>query len=89
MAAMLDFFQYNQISPKENLGPSVQTLEKNLKKRMNAIIAIIKDIEKTQTKPTVAILNALMEQPEPQKEPQLVEKKTFPEEENFWNIEPD
>ena len=89
MATMLDFFQYNQISPKENFGPSAKTLEKNLKKRLNAIIAILKDIEKTQTKPTMAILNALIEQAEPQKETQLMEKKNFPDEEYYWNVEPD
>ena len=89
MATMLDFFLHNQISPKENFGPTAKTLEKTLKKRMNAIIAIMKDIEKTQTKPTVAILNALIEQAEPQKEPRLTEKKTFPQEENYWNVDPD
>lgn len=86
MATMLDFFQYNQISPKEKLGPTAKTLEKALNKRLNAIIAIIRDIEKTQTKPTAAILNAVLEQDEPQKHPKVVEKKIHPDQENFWNI---
>ncbi len=46
MEAILDFFFYNEISPKEKLGPTGRTIEANLKKRMNAIIAIIKAIEK-------------------------------------------
>ena len=72
---MLDFFQVNELSPNERLGPSGRTMEANLKKRINAIIAIIRDIEKTQTKPTNAMLQSLFEL-EPQKEkPLIVEKK--------------
>ncbi|RXG11474.1 hypothetical protein DSM03_1165 [Leeuwenhoekiella aestuarii] len=75
---MLDFFQYNEISPKERLGPTGRTLEANLKKRINAIIAIMRDIEKTQTKPTQAMLQSLFEVgPQPEK-PLLVEKKYAP-----------
>ena len=85
MATMLDFFQFNQISPKERLGPTAKTLEKALNKRLNAIIAIIRDIEKTQTKPTAAILNAILEQDEPPKKTKVVEKKVFPDSENYWN----
>lgn len=80
LASMLDFFLYNEISPKEKFGPTGRTLEKALKQRMNAIIAIIKDIEKNQTKPTAAILNALLEQPEPPKKPLMLEKKRFQKE---------
>ena len=65
MEAILDFFFYNEISPKEKLGPTGRTIEASLKKRMNAIIAIIKTIEKGQTLPTVAMLSALFEQTEP------------------------
>lgn len=72
---MLDFFQVNELSPNERLGPSGRTMEANLKKRINAVIAIIRDIEKTQTKPTNAMLQSLFEL-EPQKEkPLIVEKK--------------
>lgn len=74
MATMLDFFLYNEISPKEKLGPTGRTMEANLKKRMNAIIAIIKNIEKDQTKPTVAMLHSLFTESEPIKKPRLVEK---------------
>ncbi len=77
---MLDFFEENGISPQESMGPNMETLEKRIslliKKRMNGMIAIMKDIEKNQTKPTVAMLQSLFEQAEPKDEkPLMVEKK--------------
>jgi len=76
MDTMLDFFLYNEISPKETLGPNARTLETNIKKRINALVAIIKDIENKQTKPTTAMLQLLFEQtPAKQKQPRLVEVK--------------
>ena len=74
MATMLDFFFYNEISPRERLGPTGRTIEANLKKRINAVIAIMKEIEKTQTIPTVAMLYTLFEQTEQPKKPMFVEK---------------
>ncbi|MCK0125834.1 hypothetical protein MWU76_15695 [Gelidibacter sp. F2691] len=74
MATMLDFFFYNEISPKEKLGPTGRTIEASLKKRMNAIIAIIKAIEKGQTLPTVAMLSVLFEQTEPAAKKLILEK---------------
>ena len=71
---MLDFFFYNEISPRERLGPTGRTIEANLKKRINAVIAIMKEIEKTQTIPTVAMLYTLFEQTEQPKKPMFVEK---------------
>jgi hypothetical protein len=62
---MVEFFEKNGISPEESLGPKVQTLETFIKKRINAVIAIIKNIEKNQTKPTLAILESLMEAADP------------------------
>ncbi|CAG2532041.1 MULTISPECIES: BfmA/BtgA family mobilization protein [Maribacter] len=80
---MMDFFEENGISPTENLGPRMETLENRIslliKKRMNGMIAILKDIEKSQTKPTAAMLYALFEQTEPVKKPMMVEKKYFKE----------
>lgn len=65
---MLDFFEENGISPVEPMGPRMETLETRIstliKKRMNGIIAIMKDIEKSQTKPTAAMLYSLFEQTE-------------------------
>ena len=75
MEAILDFFFYNEISPKENLGPTGRTIEAKLLKRINAVIAIMRDVKKTQTKPTVAMLQSLFEMEEPKKKPLILEKK--------------
>ncbi|SHF41438.1 Neuroendocrine-specific golgi protein P55 (NESP55) [Salegentibacter echinorum] len=75
LATMLDFFFYNEISPRERLGPTGRTIEANLKKRINAVIAIMKDMEKTQTKPTVAMIESLFQIDTPQKKPLILEKK--------------
>tara|TARA_R110001606_G_scaffold394172_1_gene564815 strand:+ start:704 stop:1105 length:402 start_codon:yes stop_codon:yes gene_type:complete len=76
---MLDFFEKNEISPAESMGPRMETLEARIsmliKKRMNGMIAIMKDIEKTQTKPTVAMLQALFQATEPPKKKLILEKK--------------
>lgn len=81
MEAILDFFFYNEISPKEKLGPTGRTIEAKLLKRINAVIAIMRDVEKTQTKPTVAMLESLFKMEEPKKKPLILEKK-FAEEKN-------
>ena len=75
MTVMLDFFFYNEISPRERLGPTGRTIEANLKKRINAVIAIMRDMEKTQTKPTVAMIESLFQTEEPKKKPLILEKK--------------
>ncbi|MCK0158895.1 hypothetical protein MWU65_17035 [Cellulophaga sp. F20128] len=75
LSAMLDFFFYNEISPKEKLGPTGRTIEAKLLKRINAVIAIMRDVEKTQTKPTVAMLESLFKTEEPAKKPLIIEKK--------------
>lgn len=74
---MLDFFEHNGVSPNESLGPQIQTLENLIKKRINGMIAIVKDIEKNQTKPTVAMLQALFEQTSPENNSLMVEKKVL------------
>ncbi|SNR68264.1 BfmA/BtgA family mobilization protein [Lutibacter flavus] len=74
---MLDFFEHNGVSPNETLGPQIQTLENLIKKRINGVIAIVKDIEKNQTKPTVAMLQALFEQTSPDDKSLQVEKKVL------------
>ncbi len=75
MENILDFFLYNEISPKEKLGPTGRTIEAKLLKRINAVIAIMRDVEKTQTKPTVAMLQSLFVMEEPKKKPLILEKK--------------
>ena len=75
LRVMLDFFEVNEISPMERLGPSNRTLESELKKRMNAIIAIIKSIEKSQTRPTAAMLESLFSQADYKEEEHLIVMK--------------
>ncbi len=59
---MLDFFELNAISPNEKLGANMTTLESRIKKRINALIAIVKDIEKNEIKPTNAMMQALFQE---------------------------
>ncbi|WP_026813351.1 BfmA/BtgA family mobilization protein [Arenibacter certesii] len=79
MATILDFFLYNEISPKQILGPTGRTLEQVFKKRISAIIAILRDMEKNQTKPTLAMIHSLFEMEEPTKRPLILEKKEIEE----------
>tara|TARA_R110002096_G_C14521129_1_gene716940 strand:+ start:170 stop:544 length:375 start_codon:yes stop_codon:yes gene_type:complete len=72
---MIEFFESNGISPKESFGPQMQTLESLIKKRINGVIAVMKDIEKNQTKPTVAMMQSLFQEAEPKKKPLLLEKE--------------
>ncbi|HUI33500.1 MAG TPA: BfmA/BtgA family mobilization protein [Dysgonamonadaceae bacterium] len=79
MEAILDFFFYNEISPKEKLGPTGRTIEAKLLKRINAVIAIMRDVEKTQTKPTMAMLESLFQAEEPKNKSLILEKKFIEE----------
>ncbi|HCE55586.1 MAG TPA: hypothetical protein DER05_11585 [Lutibacter sp.] len=72
---MLDFFEKNGVSPNESIGPQMQTLENLIKKRINGVIAIVKDIEKNQTKPTVAMMQSLFEQAPEKHNTLILEKK--------------
>ncbi|MCL6296588.1 BfmA/BtgA family mobilization protein [Jejuia spongiicola] len=59
---VMDFFEWHGFLPDDKFGKSmVQEILKN-RKRTEAIIAIIKDIEKNQTKPTNAMLLSLFEE---------------------------
>jgi len=71
---MIEFFEDNGISPNETLGPNMKTLESEIKKRINAVIAIIKDIEKHHNKPTTAMLQSLFMEFEPKKKKLILEK---------------
>lgn len=76
---MIEFFEDNGISPTEAMGPKMQTLEMLIKKRINGVIAILKDIEKSQTKPTVAMMETLFTEAEPKKKPLILAKKNIPQ----------
>lgn len=80
---MLNFFEHNNLSPTENIGPKMQTLESAIKKRINALIAIVREIEQQQTLPTKGMLDALFEGL-----PAQTKKKIIPSlEQAFQNME--
>lgn len=58
LESMLNFFDWNDLSPHDNLGVK----NERTNKRINAVIAILKNIEKHQTKPTAAMLKTLFEE---------------------------
>jgi len=71
---MIEYFEWNGLSPfDKNEQSLLGELIKN-RKRTEAVIAIMKDIEKHQTKPTVAMIQALFTEVEPIKKPRMIEK---------------
>lgn len=88
LEGMMDFFDKYQLSPFQDFGQNLWDMEANIKRRINAMIGIIKEIEKSQTKPTTAMLELLFEH-SPQKKqgqaPLLMEgKKADPERDMFY-----
>lgn len=87
LSQMMDFFRDNKLSPADALAGDLQSRDQELNKRLNTIIAILRDIEKTQTQPALAILQSLISpiatdagysfQPPPKKElsPTVTEEK--------------
>lgn len=62
MDLMIHFFEWHGFLPSDQFGKSIiQEIFKN-RKRTEASIAIIKDIEKHQTKPTNIMLQSLLEE---------------------------
>ena len=77
MENVIDFFEWHGSLPSDRFEKSiVQEIAKN-RKRTDATIAILKSIEKEQTKPTTAMLLSLFEEnlKQEKKEPALIEKK--------------
>jgi hypothetical protein len=58
LEAVMNFFEWNDLSPNDNLG--IKNNRTN--KRINAVIAILKNIEKHQTLPTKAMLDTLFQE---------------------------
>jgi hypothetical protein len=79
---MLEFFEHNEIAPTENLGPKMQTLEGLIKKRINGVIAILKNIEKNKVNPTLAILESLMEAADPKNKKWNQKRKDYEEDDS-------
>lgn len=76
---MLEFFRDHGISPMDSLGPHLIASEVRILKRINAVIAIMRDMEKTQTKPTAAMILSLFEETTPKEQPLILEKKQMEE----------
>ncbi|MBS9461005.1 hypothetical protein KIM67_01190 [Flagellimonas sp. 389] len=59
---VMDFFEWHGFLPSERFEKSIgQEIRKN-RKRTDAVIAIIRDIEKNQTLPTIGMMQALFNQ---------------------------
>ncbi|RNL90328.1 hypothetical protein ED312_06465 [Sinomicrobium pectinilyticum] len=58
LEAIMNFFEWNDLSPNDDLG--IKNNRTN--KRINAVIAILKNIEKHQTLPTKAMLDTLFQE---------------------------
>ena len=58
LETVMNFFEWNDLSPNDNLG--IKNNRTN--KRINALIAILKNIEKQQTLPTKAMLETLFQE---------------------------
>ena len=79
LTCIMDFFEWHGFTPNDRFEKSIlQEILKN-RKRTEASIAIIRDIEITQTRPTNAILEALLEQKVKHEKPMKVEQKTIKE----------
>jgi len=58
LEAVMDFFEQNDLSPNDDLGIN----NNRTNKRINAVIAILKNIEKQQTLPTKVMLDTLFQE---------------------------
>ena len=89
LLAMLEFFDGHGISPDQQLGETIASLKHLMKRRFNAMVAIIRSIEKEQTLPTVGMLQALFGQGDSSSDLDdgfdLVEKK-YPEAEQAGDL---
>lgn len=75
LETMMDFFEWHGISPKSKFPKRIDDDGQKTRKRINALIAILKDIEKTQTLPTNTMLLSLFGEKTKQEQPKLIEKK--------------
>ena len=86
LEVIMDFFEWHGISPFSRFASQIVKEEEKTRKRIDAVIAIIKDIEKNQTKPTTAMLLSLFgEKFEEEHEPVLVERKFIKLTRDEWN----
>ena len=71
---MMAFFEDNDLSPYDILNENMTSVTNRINKRIDAVIAIFRNVEKTQLKPTRELLESLFAN-EKEKKPLLVERK--------------
>ncbi|MFD2101438.1 BfmA/BtgA family mobilization protein [Flagellimonas iocasae] len=62
LLTMMEFFERHGISPDQHLGETMASMKHYIRRRFNAMVAIMRSIEKEQTLPTVSMIQALFEQ---------------------------
>jgi len=88
LEAVMDFFEWHGILPSNRYADQINKEEQKTRKRVEAAIAIIRNIEKTQTLPTNIMLEALFGKHEivrQREEPKLIEKKFEKLTRDEWN----
>ena len=78
LARMMAFFKDHQLRPGDDPPNDIKRVERKVLTRINHAIGIIKNIEKSQTLPTLgmtAVLFEAMAMTEDEKKPKLVKKK--------------
>tara|TARA_R110000868_G_scaffold77344_2_gene221564 strand:- start:520 stop:1050 length:531 start_codon:yes stop_codon:yes gene_type:complete len=71
---MIAFFEDNDLSPYDILNENMTSVTNRINKRIDAVIAIFRNVEQTQLKPTRELLESLFAN-EKDKKPLLVERK--------------
>ena len=78
LTAMMDFFEWHNYTPYQRFGKDVIAGQKKNRKRIDAVIAIIKSVEKSQNVPIMnieAMLKSLFKEEIKKYAPKLLEPK--------------
>ncbi|WP_413980040.1 BfmA/BtgA family mobilization protein [Maribacter sp. 2307UL18-2] len=84
LTGMMDFFEWHNYSPHQRFGKDVIAGQKKNRKRIDAVIAIIKSVEKSQNIPIMnieAMLKSLFKEEIKKYAPKLLEPKKVPKSE--------
>lgn len=90
LAAMIDFSEWHGYTPDQRFGKDVNAGQKKNRKRIDAVIAIIKNVEKSQNIPLTNIemmLKSLFEEEVKKYEPKLLERKSLNKSDSKIKIE--
>lgn len=78
LLGMLDYFKENDCTPFDKNAPNLSDVRKKINIGIRTIAAILRNMERTQTKPTLAMLQLLFEESAVRKKELLVEKRSRP-----------